>query len=67
MKLTIVVSKADDMFIGSIKEIPGVLTQGYTVEETRENVMDALQLYLEAMQQEESPATTVSQEELTIA
>ena len=67
MKLTIVISKADDMFIGSIKEIPSVLTQGYTIEETKENVIDALQLYLEAMQQEESPVTTVLQEELTIA
>lgn len=67
MKLTIVISKADDMFIGSIKEIPGVLTQGYTVDETRENVMEALQLYLEAMQQEESPVGTVLQEDLTIA
>lgn len=67
MKLTIVISKGEEMFIGSIKEIPGVLTQGYTIEETKENLMDALQLYLEAMQQEESPSTTVLQEELTIA
>lgn len=67
MKLTIVIAKADDTFIGSIKEIPAVLTQGLTVEETRENVMDALQIYLEAMQQEASPSTTVLQEELTIA
>lgn len=67
MKLTIVISKADDDYIGSIKEIPAVLTQGTTVEETRENVMDALQLYLESMQQEESPGTTVLEEELTIA
>lgn len=67
MKLTIVISKADDMFIGSIKEIPGVLTQVATVEETRENVLEALQLYLESMQQEESPVSTVLQEDLTIA
>lgn len=67
MKLTIVISKADDMFIGSIKEIPAVLTQGTTVEETRENVMDALQLYLESMQQEEGPDNTVLQEDLMIA
>lgn len=67
MKLTIVISKADDMFIGSIKEIPAVLTQGWTVEETKENVMDALQVYLESMQQEKSPDNTVLQEELSIA
>lgn len=67
MKLTIVISKADDMFIGSIKEIPAVLTQGLTVDETRENVMDALQLYLEDMRQETLPANTVLEEDLTIA
>ena len=67
MKLTIVIFKADDMFSGSIKELPGVLTQGYTIEETRENVMDALQFYLESTQQKESPDNTVLQEELMIA
>ena len=49
MKLTIVISKGDDFFIGSIKEISAVLTQGANVEETRENVLDALKLYLEDM------------------
>ncbi len=67
MKLTIVISKADDVFIGSIKEIPAVLTQGETIEETRENVMDALQLYLEDMQQETIPGNTVLEEDLIIA
>lgn len=47
MKLTIVISKGEEFFIGTIKEIPAVLTQGKTVEETRENVLDALELYRE--------------------
>jgi predicted RNase H-like HicB family nuclease len=47
MELTIVISHGEEFFIGSIKEIPAVLTQGKTVEETRENVLDALKLYLE--------------------
>lgn len=33
MKLTIVISKGDENFIGRIKEIPGVITQGTTIEE----------------------------------
>jgi len=36
VKLTIVISKGEEFYIGAIKEIPAVLTQGTTVEETRE-------------------------------
>jgi predicted RNase H-like HicB family nuclease len=67
MKLTIVISKGEEFYIGAIKEIPAVLTQGTTVEETRENVIDALQLYLEDMQQEKLFENTVLEEDLLIA
>ena len=46
MKLTIFISKGEEFYIGSIKEIPAVLTQGSSIEETKENVLDALELYL---------------------
>jgi len=46
MKLTIVISKGEEFYIGTIKEIPAVLTQGYSIEETKENVLDSLRLYL---------------------
>lgn len=67
MKLTISISKSEEFFIGTIKEIPAVLTQGQTIEETRENVLDALQLYLEDMQQQSLPDNTVLEEDLFIA
>jgi predicted RNase H-like HicB family nuclease len=67
MKLTIVISKGEGFFIGTIKEIPAVLTQGQTVEETKENVLDALQLYLEDMQSEEDASTKVFEEDLMIS
>lgn len=67
MKLTIVISKGEEFFIGSIKEIPAVLTQGNTVEETKENVLDALELYLEDMQNEEDDSTTIFEEDLIIS
>ncbi len=35
MKLTIVINKGEEFFLGRIKEIPAVLTQGTTVEEAR--------------------------------
>jgi len=67
MKLTMVISKGEDFFIGSIKEIPSVLTQGKTLEEAKSNVMDALQLYLEDMQNEENNKNTILEEDLIIS
>ena len=66
MKLTISISKGEEYFIGTIKEIPGVITQGKTIEETKENVMDALQLYLEAMESESEMENVVLEEDLSI-
>ena len=67
MKLTIVISKGEEFFIGTIKEIPAVLTQGETIEETKLNVLDALKLYLEDMQSEEDDSQKVLEEDLTIS
>lgn len=67
MKLTIAIVKGDDYFIGTIKETPAVITQGETIEETRDNVLDALKLYLEDMQQEKGLDNIVLEEDLTIA
>ena len=66
MKLTIVVAKGDEYCVGTIKEIPAVISQGQTVEEAKENVLDALKLYLEDMQQEQPLANTVLEEDLFI-
>lgn len=67
MKLTIVISKGKDFFIGTIKEIPAVLTQGETIEETKSNVLDALELYLEDMQSEKDSMNKVLEEDLIIS
>jgi len=66
MKLTIIISKGEEFFIAAIKEIPAVLTQGETVEEARANVLDALALYLQDMQQEAGYTNTVLEEDLNI-
>ena len=66
MKLTIAIAKGEEFFVASIKEIPAVLTQGATVEEAKANVLDALELYLEDMQQEPGYENTVLEEDLTI-
>jgi len=67
MKLTIIVSKGEEFYIGAIKEIPAVISQGTTIQEAKENVLDALELYLKDMQEEINFENTVLEEELKIA
>lgn len=50
-----------------IKEIPSVLSQGKSIEEAKENVLDALNLYLEDMQNEKDTLNKVLEEDLTIS
>jgi predicted RNase H-like HicB family nuclease len=66
MKLTIVISKGEEFFIGTIKEIPAVISQGSSIEEAKQNVRDALELYLEDMQSEEDNSTKILEEDLII-
>lgn len=67
MKLTLVISKGEEFFIGTIKEIPGVITQGESIEETKENIMDALGLYLETMEAESNLENVVLEEDIAIS
>ena len=66
MKLTMAIVKGEEYYMGTIREIPGVITQGETIEETKENLMDALQLYLEAMESESELENVVLEEDLSI-
>ena len=48
MKLTAVFEPDDDGgYIAYIEEIPGVNTQGNTLDEAKENILDALKLVME--------------------
>jgi predicted RNase H-like HicB family nuclease len=47
-ELTAVIEKVEEGYVGYIAEINGVNTQGDTVEEVKENLLDALQLTFEA-------------------
>lgn len=64
MKLTLLIIQGTDFLVGSIKEIPAVLTQGTTIVEVKENILDALELYLEDMRDEQNTQKIVYQEEL---
>ncbi len=65
MKLTLIVIKGEEYFVGTVKEIPGVVSQGTTVEEAKKNTLDALDNYLEDMRQDNESDNPVLQEELT--
>lgn len=69
MKLTLIVKKGQSGYlIGQIKELPAVFTQGLTIEELRENIADALEMYLEDVRERYQPdGEMLQEEELTFA
>lgn len=48
ISLTAVFQKVPEGYIGYVEELPGANTQGSTLEETRENLKEAVELVLEA-------------------
>ncbi|HZH35420.1 MAG TPA: type II toxin-antitoxin system HicB family antitoxin [Pyrinomonadaceae bacterium] len=48
LRLTTVFQKVPEGYIGFVEELPGANTQGKTLEETRENLKEAIELVLEA-------------------
>ena len=69
MKLTLVIKKGKNKFlIGQLKELPQVFTQGLTTEEVKENILDALELYLEDLRAQYMPdGEMLIEEELNFA
>ncbi|MBX3266349.1 MAG: type II toxin-antitoxin system HicB family antitoxin [Acidobacteria bacterium] len=53
LKLTAIFEKAEEGgYIGYVAELPGANTQGETIEETRENLKEAVTLLLECYRDE---------------
>jgi predicted RNase H-like HicB family nuclease len=51
-----------------LKELPAVFTQGLTVEEVKENIVDSLDMYLEDIREHYHPdGEMLQEEELTFA
>ena len=48
MKFTEVYKKVPEGYIGFVEELPGANTQGKTLEETRANLQEAIEMTLEA-------------------
>jgi len=47
----------DGWFVGKLKEVPGVFSQGETLEELEENIADAYKLICEQAGQLDHPAS----------
>jgi predicted RNase H-like HicB family nuclease len=45
---TAIIEKSDDgYYVGQVQEIPEVIAQGKTIEELKQNLMDAIQLVID--------------------
>ena len=51
MNLTAVFQKVPEGYVAFVEEIPGANTQGETLEEARENLIEALALVIDANRQ----------------
>jgi predicted RNase H-like HicB family nuclease len=69
MKYTLVVKKGQNGFlIGQLKEFPAVFTQGTSLAELKENIADALEMYLEDLRESYQPSgEMIEEEELVFA
>ncbi|MBU0702849.1 MAG: type II toxin-antitoxin system HicB family antitoxin [Chloroflexi bacterium] len=69
-KFTAVFEQVGEWWIGYVEELPGANTQGRTLEETRDNLKEAVQLIIEAnreLAQRETAGGQVIREELLVA
>ncbi len=51
MKLTAVYERVQSGYVGYVEELPGANTQGSTLEETKANLREAIELVFEANRQ----------------
>ena len=52
MRLTAIIHKEEDMYVALCPELD-IASQGYTIEEAKDNLKEAISLFLECASQEE--------------
>jgi predicted RNase H-like HicB family nuclease len=55
-KINIIIEKDEDGYYAYSPELPGCQSQGDTLEEARENIQEAVELYLETLSESEKQA-----------
>ncbi|HDM60333.1 MAG TPA: type II toxin-antitoxin system HicB family antitoxin [Archaeoglobus veneficus] len=54
MKFKVVIEKGEDgYYVVTVPSLPGCISQGKTKEEALENIKEAIELYLEVLQEKE--------------
>ena len=66
MKIKATFMKDDDWWIAWSEDVPGALTQGETLEEARENLVDAVRMIQEPLDLSQLPENKVVVEELEV-
>ena len=54
-QFTVIIEPDEDAFHAYVPALPGCHTFGATVEETRANIMEAITLYIESIQENGEP------------
>ena len=70
IQMTAVFQEVPEGYVGFVEELPGANTQGATLEETRENLEEAVRLVLEAnraLAEESLAGTSVIRESLPVS
>lgn len=71
MKLTAIIEKSDDgWFVGQIEEFPAAISQAKSIQELKDNLLDAVRLLLESNKEsieKEYAGKTVIREEIIFA
>ena len=53
-------------FIGRLKEVPGVFSQGETLKELEENIIDAYKIMMEDVQDQIIPIKNINTKEIRV-
>ena len=65
-KLTLEYWIDDEWYVGRLREVPGVFSQGETLEELKENIQDAYRMMLEDVQTPSHPDSKTMTIEVSI-
>jgi predicted RNase H-like HicB family nuclease len=57
-RYAVVFEKADTNWAAYVPDLPGCITSGATLQETKRNIREAIELHLEAMQEVGEPIPT---------
>jgi predicted RNase H-like HicB family nuclease len=70
MKFTAIIEKGENgWFVGQVEELPAAMSQGKTIEELKENLLDAVRLLLDTnkeITEKEYFGKTIIKEELEL-